>query len=123
MLRNAVPISPLSTSEAVTSTPAPFIITGEPVTSTFLNRYETVDFLRNQSLTYFNTTFDAFENCNGTNCLDYFSPTDTKDILVDVYQEKNGEIVRLVLFFISHEITYQVLTLNKASSTYHRPGI
>ena len=99
MLRSAEPISPLSTSEPLISTPAPIFITGDPVTSTFFNRYETVDFLRNQSLTYFNTTFDAFENCNGTQCLNYFSPTDSKDILVDVYQEKNGEIVRLVFNF------------------------
>ena len=118
-----MPISPLSTSEALTTTPVPFTITGEPVISTFLNRYETVDFLRNQSLTYFNTTFDAFENCNGTQCLDYFSPTDSKDILVDVYQETNGEIVRLVFIFLSEEITFQVLTLNKASSMYLRHGI
>ena len=31
--------------------------------------------------------------------LDYFSPTDSKDILVNVYQETKGEIVRLVFIF------------------------
>ena len=106
MLRNVLPISlspstlPSTNLTNSSMTMTPVTISTEPINSLFLTRHDTVDFLHNQTLNYYDTDFNVFDNCNGTNCLDVFPVEAIKDIKLDVYQEKYGEVIRLELFEI-----------------------
>ena len=71
----------------------PVTISSEPINSLFLTRRGTVDFLQNQTLNFFNTTFNVFDDLDNA-----LNKSTVKDIKLDVYQEKNGEVIRLVNF-------------------------
>ena len=104
MLRNVLPISLSPSAQPSTNltnssmTMTPVIISTDPINSLFLTRHDTVDFLQNQTLNYYDTDFNIFDTCNGTKCLDAFPIDAIKDIKLDVYQEKYGEVIRLAKY-------------------------
>ena len=97
MLRNVLPLSISPTSQSLTNMTSssmlmtPVTISSEPINSFFLTRHDTVDFLQNQTLNFFNTTFNVFDDLDNA-----LNKSTVKDIKLDVYQEKYGEVIRLV---------------------------